>query len=526
MRERTGSKALLWGLLFLPIAFIVYFITVYSSQNISVEGIKTVTVKTPNGGEFVFQDESSVKFYVDAFLYSEQLKTPLRDFNDGEAINVFCDRGDKIIEFKIYPELGLTGCMIQKSDGKAYIFTQETAKAFLSRTESQYLYKNNFLPTLSVFTGDKVTDVLPKSYEWQYKQLNDVFVPYTNSKTFSDDGILSLYSDRANSLKFSSEPDLIDIKLYDKNESILQDTDLSKLIFSTDTEFTIKIEAEWSRKSGSSFYGKAQYEFKALYDIPSTLSLSTESVEAGGYLLANVRYLNENEAVSLNSEIKTSKLGFSENNGIKTAAIAISPETNPGTYKIIFKIGDNEIEKSITVTTRTDEFFRLSIPHEKYDLMLGADAIVELNTIRDTINSQITPNVYTDVSQPFKLSSSTAKKDLSFGAEILINLDGSTDSHSYTSIGSYFKSVDGERVYALKSGKIVFNGKTKMLGTLIIIDHGCGLQTWYYGLRSAERAVGTSVSEGEIIGFSGTNDYVGEPKLSFALSVCGMFCKP
>ena len=67
---------------------------------------------------------------------------------------------------------------------------------------------------------------------------------------------------------------------------------------------------------------------------------------------------------------------------------------------------------------------------------------------------------------------------------------------------------------------------TLMLGNVVVIDHGCGLQTWYYSLKSTERSVGSELKQGDVVGFAGTNEYVSAPRICFAVSVCGMFTKP
>ena len=46
-----------------------------------------------------------------------------------------------------------------------------------------------------------------------------------------------------------------------------------------------------------------------------------------------------------------------------------------------------------------------------------------------------------------------------------------------------------------------------MLGKYVILDHGCGLATWYCGLSEIRVAEGDIIAEGDVIGLAGKSGF-------------------
>lgn len=523
MNPSSKEKTVFSVLLLLPIIFIAYFAIAYSSNSIDPGDISAVTVTLPGSEPLEFKNASDISFYANAVMDASEIASPLRPLNEGEAVKLVCDRGDKLLEFTLYPELSLTGCMLDKHDGKLYVLDNETARALLSRSEYSYLYESRFTKPLLLTSGGSVTKVMPSVYEWKYRLISGEYSDYDDSDVYDGVTVYSLYSDRTNSLSFDVPPQSVTVEITDENGDIVPESDVSKLIFARDTLLNIKVSAEWSHSSDSLFYGRATYEFRALYDVPSTISMSANAVEAGGAVLINVRHLNDAETLNVDSSLKVSSLAFSENNGYKTAVLAVDAEAQPGEYDIVFTIGENVITEKLTVLAANRDFHRISIDKDAFDRLLGDPAVKELEGIIRNLNSAVSPIAYGDPSEPLRAPTDTGTLEINFGTQVLMNIDNSTDSHACLSIGKVYKCVDGAKVCAAKAGKVVYSGMTLMLGNVVVIDHGCGLQTWYYCLKSTERSVGEELKAGDVVGFAGSNDYVSGPRICFASSVCGVF---
>ena len=65
-------------------------------------------------------------------------------------------------------------------------------------------------------------------------------------------------------------------------------------------------------------------------------------------------------------------------------------------------------------------------------------------------------------------------------------------------------------VPAANSGKIVFAGSLGIYGNTTIIDHGLGLFSLYAHLSSFTRDQGDAVTQGDIIGRTGSSGMAGE----------------
>ena len=65
-------------------------------------------------------------------------------------------------------------------------------------------------------------------------------------------------------------------------------------------------------------------------------------------------------------------------------------------------------------------------------------------------------------------------------------------------------SPDGETVTAPQAGNVVFAGTLTLTGGTVVIDHGCGVKSYLYGLETVGVERGQSVSAGDPLGTAGT----------------------
>ena len=140
MEQNSKSKTLICVLLLIPLVFIVYFAVIYSSNNIDPSDIASVTLEFSDGRKTELTDTDGISLYVNAIMDATEISSPLRAVTDTDGVKILCDRKDKILEYTLYPELSLNGCMISKGDGKYYVLTSDSAKALLSRSEYSYLH--------------------------------------------------------------------------------------------------------------------------------------------------------------------------------------------------------------------------------------------------------------------------------------------------------------------------------------------------------------------------------------------------
>ncbi len=533
MNHRHRSRtAFICFLLCIPLAFIAYFAIIYYTEGIYAGKIRSVEVTVPGKEASVYEDDENVDFYVGMFRNARPLSAPLGDPEEYTTATVKYAGEGKDLIYKIYPALSLTGCMFADPDGKYFIISDKDAKTLLSRDEFSYLYSEVYLPTMYVATGELQTAVNPVSYEWRYKKIDGTYAEYTGTEVMEngpDTEVYSMYSDRINAIRFAREPDDTTVTISDENGDLVGQTDFNALIFGRDTKLTVTVEAVWNLTGVSVCDGRASYSFDVIYDIPAELSFSSDRAEIGGYMKVDVKYLNDGESVILDTALSTGGLRFTENEGIKTAVLGISDDNLPGVYDITYNIGDNRgtFELTVTGTPREDRdgIYRLNISETDYESMLGETASDEFDDILNEVYALIGDTTYAKISD---LVTPTPSGDiaLGYGVRVIVNIDNTVETNLLYSIGNSYNVVENSKITAAADGRVIYTGSSATLGSFMVIDHGCGVCSWYYGFTSMEREAGTQVQKGSILGFAGISPYTGEASLGFCVSAGKAFIKP
>lgn len=85
----------------------------------------------------------------------------------------------------------------------------------------------------------------------------------------------------------------------------------------------------------------------------------------------------------------------------------------------------------------------------------------------------------------------------------------------------------GDPVFASDTGVVIYSGwNSTGYGNMVMIDHGNGYQTLYAHLSSTSVACGSSVYQGQVIGFGGSTGNSTGPHLHFEVRYFGGFVNP
>ncbi|MBR5263445.1 MAG: peptidoglycan DD-metalloendopeptidase family protein, partial [Clostridia bacterium] len=79
-------------------------------------------------------------------------------------------------------------------------------------------------------------------------------------------------------------------------------------------------------------------------------------------------------------------------------------------------------------------------------------------------------------------------------------------------------------VEAVQNGVCVFAGELGALGNVVVVDHGCGVFSYYAQLDTLIDKAGDQISRSEELGTLGASSEQGN--LFFALSMNGVFVAP
>ena len=92
--------------------------------------------------------------------------------------------------------------------------------------------------------------------------------------------------------------------------------------------------------------------------------------------------------------------------------------------------------------------------------------------------------------------------------------------------GIDFRAATGTRVYASKSGRVIFAKWKGGYGKIVGIEHAGNFTTWYGHLSRISVKVGQTVSQGKVIGLSGNTGISTGPHLHFEIRYKGRSEKP
>ena len=115
------------------------------------------------------------------------------------------------------------------------------------------------------------------------------------------------------------------------------------------------------------------------------------------------------------------------------------------------------------------------------------------------------------------------------GAFVWPTVNHSLSGNDYWSghLGIDIAAADGAPLYATDSGMVVYSGSIGGgYGLMIMIDHGNGYHTLYAHLSSSLVKCGQSVSQGQVIGYTGNSGNSTGPHLHFEVRLNGGFVNP
>lgn len=88
-------------------------------------------------------------------------------------------------------------------------------------------------------------------------------------------------------------------------------------------------------------------------------------------------------------------------------------------------------------------------------------------------------------------------------------------------MGSKYGSTLNRKIYAVADGRVIMASYDAYSGNYMLIDHGNGVVTYYGHFNSMAVSAGTTVKQGQVIGYAGATGVVSGPHLHFELRVNG-----
>lgn len=531
-KRKNRGNGFLVAFLCLPLAVILCFTIYYSS----LDSVSKVTLSTPNAAEATFETQEEIDFFVNILKNSLPISTAMRDVSGETPVYITLYPGDAPLEYKFYPSLNLSGCLLIDPDGDLFVLETETAKQLLLRSEFDYLYSSYFLPTLSVVSGENEYEVAPIECEWNYFKTDGNEYSYTPEKFATGEETYIILKGLENRLKFTPDNEvrpyqMTDISYIADNGSEYTISDISQLDLSFDTNLKVSFTVKWNGVNGAQASGEAKYKFNILYDIPAVLELDQHEYTVGDVIIVNATHLNASESFGINTILDIPKIGFGlteESKGVALLPVGLS--NAPGEYTLEILTGVGNINETITVSAlESGSWTPIEVTEEQFNTMLSSEKMENFKTAIASATSTRPETDYFNFATG-KLNYPVGNKTpaYSFGQSVNLGTTGSTGDSGERVCEGVVYIVDADTsVRAAQAGEVVFSGELAPTGNTVIVYHGYGIYSYYYHLESLNVRVGYTLTDGEIIGKVGTTGFTnGKTALHYAISIDGVFVDP
>ncbi len=248
------------------------------------------------------------------------------------------------------------------------------------------------------------------------------------------------------------------------------------------------------------------------------LVFSAEEVEQGSFLIVRGENLDENATLT---DFSGKEVPFFPVEDEKFLFLPVKPSIKVGDYTLTLKSGDFSMDYAVPVTFRAFDTQYLE---------------VEEGTLSETLENQAANEEYNNVAAPLKYTFTptplwdgdfilpltvTYKETTTYGTFRTFS-NGSTEWHNAIDMAA----KGGSPVYATASGTVLYAGFLKLTGNTVILDHGCGVISWYYHMKTLSVETGAGVSGGTQIGAVGTTGLSTGNHLHFGISVNGALVDP
>ena len=271
--------------------------------------------------------------------------------------------------------------------------------------------------------------------------------------------------------------------------------------FTTPGSYTAKLVVSSGEgyQSEPTVSGHQTYEFTFDVTIKANVRLNTQSAAPGGVVAVKVTGLQTDTKPSLTAELPDTGFRASTTGDGWVAYLAVPLETEPGSYTIKVTADGDVQELTLNVSKSAASFRDYTSKSKLVTPYVGADDTPKevldlLDTASDTIYW-----AGTGFASPF---SDKVEITLPYGMTEYVNRT-QTERRNNTGTGRTSINVvlSGKcDLVAPAGGKVLLAEKLPNVGNTLVIEHGAGIKTIYYGLRKLTVEKGTVVAQGDALG--------------------------
>lgn len=411
-------------------------------------------------------------------------------------------------------------------DDNNYVISSDHAEKLFSDENFYYIYIDNSLYKAYVdYNENKLNPQI--KYDWTYTDIKD----YTSKKEGTIEGdmekAIEISEKDALDIVYARVPDSQVVKAYSKDTLVSTGTNIQDILNSitTDGEYMIEIRAQWRQRKDSDPYGYQTLVFSVNVDRPARPVIVTRENYPGNMLIVSVENINQEETVSLETDVVKTEITGYEHKGKRVFICPIDLNAQPGEYDINITVDkgaskEYSITSSFEVKNKSFKTQYLSVSDEMNDTNNDDAAIYEFAQLVKPARAESAPEKLWEgtFSMPVEGEVTTDFAEIRY-----VNNELSSSRHSGLDIAAPL----GTEIKAPNNGVVTFAMEGLLSpGNTVVVDHGMGLFTSYYHMDTLAVKKGQKISKGDVIGTVGTTGFSTGPHLHYAVSIFNIYVNP
>ncbi len=433
--------------------------------------------------------EQTLKFFANLNKKAKRVDALPAELVESPAFTFVYQNYSLSASYKYYFSSGSTDAYYTNSEGNAYKISAEDVTGFMCTSYARCLYDGAATPVLSV-ADEKA--VVPSTVTWSFRAVNGEYISYDTS--FNTTKAINSYEMSSNlGMYFSVEPDFFYVTVT-QNDAEIYKGDYADLVVPSgidkETPVKVAVSAEWYESADCVYAGKAEYLFEATLVPPPTFSLKlgdVDTVSEGSLVIIEGKNIKDTSDITFSS---TPELGYTPVwfNDTETATVrALVPINIYNEYdtdQFFFTVMSGGSKSTLNVNFEKAKFSTLSDLGE--------------STLQSQMDS-ISPTLDLQYAQPIRFDGAFGHAT---GKSSSFKGFGRTVAGSYRHAGiDYSDAAAGDEAVATAPGIVSYVGQSEDLGTVVVIDHGLGLRSWYFKLNQSSLTVGTELEKGDTVGY-------------------------
>ncbi len=399
--------------------------------------------------------------------------------------------GDLATNYIFYFDAQSTDCYFVTPNDQIFLVSDsQNAKTFLNSSYASELYAGAVLPVLTTAATD---EVIPSLASWHYRTQTS-FTELTNIATTGKTLTYPIANDIV--FYFSVQPNHHTVIIRRDGDELYNGPADSISLDLTDLDILdFEIRATYNQDSRLDYYGTLTYRFRMQVVEAASFTLNTSACEAGGLFLLSCRNVKNADKLQLTTTPKLSDnpMIFARGDMVYAAI----PAPHAGTYALQATYGTVAKDFSLTVNPAAAQDHTASAGD------FGTDWVTLLSSKLPSLIASMGAQDAQDTLTPHGLFATYDTQPL-FGYGDTVSVAGTTLGN--TPLPFDFYRMTGN-VGALSAGRVLDLGEDVLLGKYVIVDHGCGLYTWYAGLSEWRVSTGDAVAKGQAVGIASTKLY-------------------